>query len=1122
MLHISHLKLRNFKSFRALNIDVPPSFICFAGPNGSGKSNICDSIRFILGETSLKSLRARKVKDLIHVGAKAAEGTLTLDGDVKYEIKRTIREDGKVIYRMNGKRTTRTSILEALRRYNLDGSGRNIIAQGEVQRIVNMNGKERRGIIDAVAGISDFEEKKKESLRDLDVVETRIKEANIILGERKAFLEELGKEKEIAMKYTDNRDLLNNSKGTLLKLEMERFGKEKNSFDKIENKLTEEKKIADAGYDKIQKKISETDARRMGFSRELQGKQKTRETIRKIEELKASIGSRTQLVKEREETIKKAGEEQKELKKQISNERKETESIGKEVEKLSRELKSLEVDAAKQKVDTAVDELAPLRKKIDDAEEKIQQIKEQVITFQSETNSKKELLASKNEDLKALESESSKKGTDRDFSKELKELTQEKKSTDMEIEGCFSRTKEINGEISELDKRLLELKEKASICKVRSSPQLMNPALRLIDDLRKSGKGGIYGTVADLIEFDPKYAQAIEAAGGARLLYVVVDSSYTAVDMIEKLKKAKVGRATFIPLDVIKASGPVSAAGFSSIIRKIRFSPEIEKSMRYVFGDTLFIDGSGDARKVGIGNYRMVTNSGEIFERSGVISGGRTKSSILGSNEAKKIEDELTKAKNDKNALVEELYSLREKESELRARRSQAEIQIKTIEMEIKAREEEEEEIKLLGDKKKNLEKSIKEIESAIEKAEKGSEKLRVELEDRKAKLESLKSELEKDEVEIRKESDEANKKRLDIASNLSSLKATIEGKLKEVEIRKDNVRSGEYRMKELEKEVSVMKKEIEKAGSTHKRESEELGLLEKKIAETGKKMEKLFENIKHLEDELQELGKEREKKRLQIDKMVGELNQLSVRRATVDTKLEDMLEEYERYRNTEFLEGVTKTKLHENINECERMLAELGNVNMAAIEMYDKKKAEIEEVTEKIGQLSEERKAILKMIDEIEERKKEAFFEAFYAISENFKKMFEYVNIGEGYLALDNPNEPFESGLHIKIRKGGNEYSIDALSGGEITLVALMFIFALQFFKPSPFYILDEVDAALDKPNSRNLADLIKNMSDKSQFLLVSHNDMVVSMADIVFGVTRADKVSKVVGIRLKEMTAA
>ena len=1084
-------------------------------------SNVLDAIRFVLGETSLKSLRARKVKDLIHVGSKATEVTLALDGDDKYEIKRVINSDGKVVYRLNGKRTTRTSILEALKKYNLDSSGRNIIAQGEVQRIVNMSGKERRGIIDAVAGISDFEEKKKEAVRDLDIVETRIKEANIVLGERRAFLEELGKERETAIKYSEKRDLLNNSKGTLLKLELDRYDKESSSFDDVEKKLNAEKAEIDKEYDAIQKEISETDAKRMELSGELQAKEKTNEAIRKMEELKASINSGQQLVKERGESIVKLGEEQKELKKSVSEKTREAEEIEKEIEKFKKELKVLESKAVKEKLDTKADGLEPLRKKVSDAEEKLQQMRERLISLQSEINSKQELLASKKEDLESLESQNKDIGEGRDFPEELKKLIAERDGIDDEIEHSFKRTKDINGEIAELDKRLLELKEKASIYKVRSSPQLMNPALRFIEDLKKK-ESGIYGTVADLIDYDSKFSQAIEAAGGARLLYVVVDSSYTAVDIIEKLKKAKVGRATFIPLDVIKYSDPVKAGGFSSILDKIKYKREVAKAMEYVFADTLFIDGSGDARKVGIGNYRMVTPSGEIFDRSGVISGGRTQSRILSGNEAKKIDDALAGAKSEKDSLINELYSLREMESDLRAKRSKLDINIRTIEMEKKSLDERENEIKMLVEKRKNLQNAVKELDSAISKAGSETEKLNSDIRTSKDNLEELRAKLKEEESKMREEADAQNRMQLDLASELSSLKATVEGKTNELKIRKENIRSDEKRAKEIVKEIEHTNKEIEKAKHARTKESEQLGLLEKKVSETGKRIEKIFENIKLHELKLQELGEKREKKRIELDRIARDINQLDVKKATVTTKLEDIRAEYEHYKETDFLEGISKTKLQENINECERELAELGNVNMAAIDMYDKKKAEIEEVTEKIERLSEERKAILKMIDEIEERKKEAFFDAFYAVSENFKKMFEHVDVGEGYLSLDKPNEPFESGMHIKIKKGGHDHSLDSLSGGETTLVALMFIFALQFYKPSPFYILDEVDAALDKPNSKNLAQLIKGMSENSQFMLVSHNDTVISLADVVFGVTKTDRVSKVVGIKLKEMVAA
>jgi chromosome segregation protein len=243
----------------------------------------------------------------------------------------------------------------------------------------------------------------------------------------------------------------------------------------------------------------------------------------------------------------------------------------------------------------------------------------------------------------------------------------------------------------------------------------------------------------------------------------------------------------------------------------------------------------------------------------------------------------------------------------------------------------------------------------------------------------------------------------------------------------------------------------------------------------------------------------------------------MSIKTATAQTRLEDIKAEFSSYENAEFLDR-GREELTNMVKEAEEVLSTLGNVNMAAVEMYDKKKAEINEVEQRIEKLDQEREAILSMISEIDEHKKEAFFSTFDAVSENFSKMFKHIEVGQGHLHLSNPTDPFESGLFIKLRRNNQEHVLDALSGGEKTLVAMMFVFALQMFKPAPFYILDEVDAALDKTNSKNLADLVNGMSKDSQFILVSHNDTVMSNADSVIGVTKVDGVSKLVGIKLKQ----
>lgn len=1123
MIYISKIKLRNFKSFKIVNIDMPQTFMCLAGPNGSGKSNFGDSIRFVLGEIALKSLRAKKVKDLIHTGAKAAEVTLNFDGDEKIEVKRAIREDGKILYRLNGKKTTRSMILDFMKRYNIDESGRNIIAQGEVARIINVSGKERRQIIDAVAGISDFEQKKKESLRELDTVDTRIKEANLILGERQAFLKELEMERESALKYREAKNNHTNAKGTLLKTESERLTKDLENAKHLEEKIKFNVESKETDLAEIEHKISEKEKERHSSSQLLQEKQQTSSLVRKIEELKASVSSKSQLITDKEELVEKGKNELETIGKEMENNERELKELEEQMAKLKKDIKELEPAIGDQGVVKNA-ELDALRSTFNKTAESLQQLKERSIALKSEIESKEEIVKIKKEEISRLDLPEGAEADD--HSKEIESLRKAAKGLADDIEESFKRTKEINAEMGELDKNMLDLKEQASIYKVRASPHLANPALQLVSSMKDKDGHGIHGTVADLIQFDPKFAHAVEAAAGARLLYVVVDDMNTATGVIDKLKKAKAGRATFIPILEVRTSRPMEMNGFSSVLDVIRCSNQVRRAMEYVFGETLLVDSVSAAKQIGIGKCRMVTLDGEIFERSGIVSGGRAQSSILGGKQLKKLEDQISQAKSTKDSLIQELYSLRESESKSRARKSEIEIQIKTHEMEMRQQQDE-------FEKKRELLETKKEIEAQVSDTEKMAEQKREELvncqndiQKTSARISELKQKLDDSTKRFEEESVASNKKQRDLASKLSSLKATLEGKVNELEIRKREIREKDARKKEIEKERKESLAKTTELKRQVGNEQDDLLKLEEKVSGYSKTIEKLFAKIKAFEDELQGLGRQRGEKRIELDKLNKDMNQLEVRKATISTRLEDVSAEFTDYPEFEFLEGLKKDELMKTIKESEHVIASMPNVNMAAIEMYDKKRQEIDGVEEKIERLGLERKAILEMISEIEQHKKDAFFKTFYEVSENFKKMFNYLDIGEGYLYLDKPNEPFESGMFIKIKrktKDGkvHEHSIDSLSGGENSLVALMFIFAMQFYRPSPFYVLDEIDAALDKTNSKNLAQLISNMAKDTQFILVSHNDIVMSAADTVIGVTRVHGVSKLVGVKLEGKAA-
>jgi chromosome segregation protein len=457
----------------------------------------------------------------------------------------------------------------------------------------------------------------------------------------------------------------------------------------------------------------------------------------------------------------------------------------------------------------------------------------------------------------------------------------------------------------------------------------------------------------------------------------------------------------------------------------------------------------------------------------------------------------------------------------MRAEKSQLEIQIKTSEMRTKMTQERVKENKQMYERKERLAQEIRSLEEAIKAKGIEKEELARQVLAKSNEVAQIKSELAGAEEEFSKQSKESSDKRAKLSGAVSSLRATIEGKKNEMGLRSDEVREKQERMRKLDSDEKESLKKIDEARKSAERERKELAEAEDKISSTSKAIEKLFERLKGYERELEEIGQRRGRARMRLEKVNRDFTQVEIKKATTSTRLEDIRSEFSSFTEFERIEG-SRDELSKMVASSERTLASLGNVNMAAIEMYDKKRAEIDGVEERIGRLDKEREAILSMINEIEEHKKEAFFETFEAVSDNFRKMFTYVNVGEGHLYMNNPREPFESGLFIKLRRNNQEHSLDALSGGEKTLVALMFIFALQLFKPAPFYILDEVDAALDKPNSKNLADLVAKMSKDSQFILVSHNDVVMANSDSVIGVTKSGDISKLVGLRLKQVVAA
>ena len=1112
-MHISSIKLRGFKSFKKAEIELPHDFICLAGPNGSGKTNVLDAVRFALGEKSLKSLRARKVKDLICHNSKIAEVILNFQDEKKYELRRAIKEDGKVRYVLNGKTTTRTSILELLKKYNLDASGRNIIAQGEVQRVVEISGRERRGIIDAVAGIADFEAKKKEALRELEIVDGRMRDANLVLGERKAFLNELESERGRALNYASASETVKRSKASLIQLELKNAEKKKK---KLIDSLKDARKGVESvrkEMERIEEEVKKEDEKKAKISAEIGAKEEREKLFRELEKTKAEIISKKESLQESEEALQKLISSLESLETEIGSEKKMLQTLSEEEKELRKQMVPLESLRLEHRESA---EVSALRKSMEGLEDERVRIREQAIILKGEIENSQSLISEKK---RTLEDEGgSEASAGENMEADIGELRRKLKGAIDAQDRLFSREKELNAENAGLDRELLSLREKVATLRAQTSAHVRNPALQFVSELRESGQvNGIHGTVAELIEFKPEYSKAIDAAGGGRLLYVVVDSADVAVKIISHLKKAGRGRATFIPLKEVNSPQINAKGGMGPLVNFVKFNPRYSNAINFAFGNTLLVKDAKEAKSHGIAKERMVTTDGDLFEKSGIITGGKTRGGIASAAQLSKMEAELEGVKSRKTGIIDDLSAIRDEMSSFRREKAETEISLKKKEVEFESVQEKLEE-------RKKKERRVGEIRDEMRKLEKSIELSTSKLASYEKKIGELDSSITTAEENLQKAIENESsrlesmeKEREDKTKLYSSLRAQADSKRREFEVRTDGLKDRASRMARTAKEKDELDSRITNLSSQIKRKEDDLSRVEERLGASNAAIRKLMDQMNAFEQRLQELGEKRGEFQVELSKHEKTLTVSEVEIENLDTRLADLQAEFEEYNEVEPLEG-GKEQLTQMMRSAESTLSELGAVNLAAPEMYEEKSKEVNEMQEKIETLRVEKEAVIDMISGIDEKKKEAFFETFHEVDMQFQKLFTLINIGEGHLYLDKPSTPFESGLYIKVKRNDRDHSLESLSGGEKSLVALMFVFALQFYKPSPFYVLDEVDAPLDKVNTKNLAKLLTELAPQSQFLVVSHNDIMMGMASAVLGVSRVDGVSKIVGVKLEK----
>ncbi len=1174
--------MENFKSFgKKLTVPFFPGFTAITGPNGSGKSNIADAIMFVLGPKSSKVMRAGRLTDLIFNGgkkrknpAKYCKVSLVFNNKSR---KMPVNSDEVILTRMikraplkndpenyysyfyiNGKAASLSDFSELLTHARISADGYNIVKQGDVTSLVKMGAMDRRRIIDDVAGISTFDNDIKKAEKEREDVEKNLERIKIILNEITSQTRQLKKDRDEAYRYKELKDRLYGTKAKLafkkkheVQSQIAEINKQIQSYEKEQKDLEEKRKDLQKKYiehmqelDEIEKKIGDAGGNEANEIKEKINDIRTEE-IKIEEKINYSNDEILDLKNEKEEfesTIKDISNELEEIKNQhksLQEEIDETQNILSEKDKKLTELKNEIAKSDDASIDITRD-LLKMREEYNEKQTKIHELKlkRDRLTENIDTL-----------DLQIAEAEETKSTYEfelKDISWQTEEIKKDskqsgKKLKDIEI-SLFDKKKketELTSQLTDLEKAVLRLqREQSKLLAERDAAQSVqskyNPAVNSILSARDSGTlKGIRGTIAELASVEQKYETSLEIAAGARMQSIVVDDDSAAAEAIKHLSKNKLGRATFLPLNKMIVGKPRAKAlmavkdesshGFA--FNLVKYKDEYKGAFWYVFGDTVIVDGLGDARRL-MGGVRLVDIKGNLIEASGAMIGGSKPKSFLsfGKGEQNKLDDitqELNAAIRNQDELSDELALLRKEITEIenQLRESKSEIdnesQIKDLELRnkqykakldviLKELEEKQKEKQSIEEKKEKIVTEIEEIKKRVEELEILKE------EKGKNLLKSTKKEVANEIRTLESEVSELQEKILKLKSDQQILE-------KKMELIKDREQEIQNKIKSHDEEIESFKSSLEdlkQSRSHHQDELKALMQVEKqmsgKVKEFSGKRDEIYKKTITIENDIDKIN-------TRAESYVDLISRAKYRLPTLEGSIKELDQELNLY-NIEITDkSLPNTEsLKESIRAIEENMKELEPVNMRALDEYEHQMERKGKFDEDTSHLKDQRKNLIKLVDEVTSKKKERFLEVFDEINKNFKQIYADLSEGgEAELILENEENIFEHGLTIRARPRGKKVlHLNALSGGEKSIASLGFIFAIQQYDPSPFYVLDEVDMFLDGVNAETVSRMIKQKSNHSQFINVSLRKIVLKEANHIYGVTMHDTgISEMIG---------
>ena len=1175
--------MQGFKSFPdKTELNFGKGITAVVGPNGSGKSNISDAVRWVLGETSTKSLRGSKMEDVIFGGTSKrkalgfaqvmltldnSDGTLKDHGEIVTVTRRYYRS-GESEYKIDGESVRRKDIHELFMDTGLGSDGYSMVGQGKIDSIISAKNEDRRELFEEAAGISRFRHKRKDAERRLDQAQENLVRLLDILGELESRVGPLKKQSEKAQKfleYSEEKKTLEigvwlnkiNRFTVELREQEHKIDAVRASYEVSENDLAAIEKELEEVAEKVTSINLAIEQSRLGAS----GYEE--EALRKdgeisvlnatlehnnetIERLTADITDADGTGATIDEQIEAKNKTIAENEKLIADKKAELESVANELNKVQNE--NMEISDKTVELNQT---LTALTIELSDSKVKMSQATSSI----DEINSRKDTIASQIEatqkDIDYTQSQADESNKNLEFLKErIDEYENSLGGYQMKVDAKKQKAEKIKQEAERLARQMAEKSDRARVLEdLEKNMEGFSGAVKaVLKQSQSKALPGVHGTLSQLITVDNENSTAIEIALGAAMQNVVVSTESDAKRAINYLKQNNVGRATFLPISAIKPrymeeKNLDDNFGFVDVASNLVDCDEQYRDIvENLLGRVMVVEDIDCAIAISKrykNRYKIVTLDGQVMNPGGSMSGGskgkgsgvlsranlieelKSEAQKIG-DELKDVQAELKKAVEDANSAVADLQGadadLRNAKEEYIRAEGDAKLISDKLQSFINQRD-------TMCREQENSEGRILLFNQAVENAKQEAAEIEKQMADTEAELNNVSTgakELSSKRDEIREKTEQINLELVTLTKDSEAARLSVE----ELELRKSTQSD---RVKNITDEINGIKAKNENLMLSINDVKAQADELRQKASESNDAVTQKIGDRNELEKRSNELRAKEKATLTDKEKLSGDIVRLEERKANMKKEydeLGDMLfEQYELTKPEAQALGIVIDDMAEakkRLHEIKVAIRGLGSINVGAIEEYKEVSERYNFLKEQTDDIEQSKKELAKIIDDLTSSMSEKFMTQFNKINTEFKTCFaDFFGGGNGEIILEEPDNCLESAIEIKIQPPGKSVqNINLFSGGEKSLAAMALLFSVLKVQPSPFCIYDEVEAALDDVNVERFAKYMRRMTDKTQFISITHRRGTMEEADVLYGVTMQEKgVSKLLELQSAEL---